>query len=69
MTIVIGVIGCIILFIIGLALLIPGIIGTAVTGKAKIGTKAIRVLSIIAMVLGIILCVIPLGILLVSSIL
>ena len=49
----------IVLFFIGLAFLIPGIIGTAITGKIKHGPKAPRALSIIAMVLGIVLCVVP----------
>lgn len=47
----------IILFVIGLAFLIPGIVGTAITGKVKHGPKVPRVLSIIAMVIGIAMCV------------
>ena len=53
------ILGIVILFVIGLAFLIPGIVGTAVTGKVKHGPKAPRVLSIIALVLGIVLCVLP----------
>lgn len=49
-------IGVIILFFIGMAFLIPGIISTAITGKVKHGPKAPRVLSIIALVIGICLC-------------
>lgn len=47
----------VVLLAIGLAFLIPGIVGTAITGKVKHGPKAPRVLSIIAMVIGIVLCV------------
>lgn len=56
---VIGVLGIVILFVIGLAFLIPGIVGTAVTGKIKHGPKAPRVLSIISLVFGVVLCVLP----------
>ncbi len=49
----------VLLFIIGLAFLIPGIVGTAITGKIKHGPKAPRVLSILALVFGIALCVVP----------
>ncbi len=44
------------LFFIGLALLIAGIVGTIITGKAKNSPKVLRVLSIIALVIGIGLC-------------
>lgn len=47
----------VILFFIGLGFLIPGIVGTTITGKIKHGPKAPRVLSILAMVFGIVLCV------------
>ncbi len=45
------------LFVAGLTFLIPGIIGTVITNKVKHGSKVLRVLSIIAMVIGIGLCV------------
>lgn len=47
----------VVLLMAGLAFLIPGIVGTAITGRIKHGPKAPRVLSIIAMVIGIVLCV------------
>ena len=58
MEIVGGILGTL-LFIIGLVFLIPGIIGTAITGKFKHGPKAPRVLSVMALVFGIVLCVVP----------
>ena len=48
-----GVLGSIILIVLGLAFLIPGIIGTAVTSKIKRPAKALRVLALIALVIGI----------------
>ena len=51
-----GVLGIVILFMVGLAFLIPGIVGTAITSKVKHGPKAPRVLSTIALVIGIVLC-------------
>lgn len=54
-----GALGLVILFVIGLAFLIPGIVGTASTSKIKHGPKVLRVLSIISLVLGIVLCVLP----------
>lgn len=52
---VIGILA-VMLFFIGLALLIAGIVGTIITGKAKNSPKVLRVLSIIALVIGIGLC-------------
>lgn len=46
-----------VLFVIGLTLLIAGIVGTIITGKVKGSPKVLRVLSIIALVIGIGLCV------------
>lgn len=53
---IIGVLGIVMLFIVGLAFLIPGIVGSAVTSKIKHGPKAPRVLSTVALVIGIVLC-------------
>lgn len=47
----------VVLFAMGLAFLIPGIVGTAITGKVKHSPKVLRVLSILALVFGIVLCV------------
>ena len=46
----------IMMFFVGLAFLIAGIVGTIITGKVKGSPKALRVLSIIALVLGIVMC-------------
>ena len=47
----------IMMFFVGLAFLIAGIVGTIITGKVKGSPKVLRVLSIIALVIGIGLCV------------
>ena len=47
----------IMMFFVGLAFLIAGIVGIIVTGKVKGSPKVLRVLSIIALVIGIGLCV------------
>ena len=60
MSTAIGVLGSVILFVIGLAFLIPGIIGTAVTSKTKRFVKPLRVLFIICLILGIAFCAAPL---------
>ena len=66
MSTALGVLGSIILIVIGIAFLIPGIIGTAVTSKIKRAAKALRVVSVIALVIGICLCATPLVVLLFS---
>ena len=45
-----------IMFLFGMMVLIPGIAGTIVTGKVKGTPKVLRVLSVIALVLGIVMC-------------
>ena len=57
MTGVAGILGIAFLFMIGLAFLVPGIVGTIVTSKVKHGPKVLRILSIISMALGIAMCV------------
>ena len=47
----------VVLFALGLALLIPGIVGTIITGKVKHSPKVLRILSILALIFGIVLCV------------
>ena len=63
-----GILGTILMEVFGMAFLIPGIIGTAVTGKVKHGTKVARVFSVIALVIGIILCATPIVVAILSSI-
>ena len=46
----------IMMFFVGLVFLVAGIVGTIVTGKVKGSPKVLRVLSIIALVLGIAMC-------------
>ena len=46
----------IMMFFVGLAFLIAGIVGIIVTGKVKGSPKVLRVLSIISLVFGIALC-------------
>ena len=56
----------IILFVIGLAFLIPGIVGTILTSKFPHSPKVLRVFSILFMIFGILLCVLPLLILMIG---